>query len=219
MGAEVVQVSGLCPMDSKELAKISADTNLPICITHASVDRIKNDLDQLAEEHLEFGCKNMGIAMMPWEYQKDVDGLKRFIALLNSTAEKLKKYAMTIGYHNHTFEFKRIGNRVIMDILIEDTIPDVEFIPDTCWIRAGGHKPEDYIEKMTGRINTIHLKDYKRSFFKHTPKAAGEGILDFKSILAAAIRHGAINSVVELDHHRDPFLALEKSLKNIRILC
>lgn len=90
MGAEVVQVSQMCEIDSKKLGQISRDFDLPICITHSKVDRIKNDLDRLAEEHLDFGCKNIGIGMMPKEYRESKDGLLAFIDLLNETAEKLK---------------------------------------------------------------------------------------------------------------------------------
>jgi sugar phosphate isomerase/epimerase len=215
MGADVVQVSGMCPMDSKELARISTDTNLPICITHASVDRIKKDLDKLAEEHLDFACKNIGIGMMPREYQKDNDSISLFVEFLNTTAEKLKKFDMTIAYHNHDFEFTRFDGQIILDRLIDETIPEVEFIPDTCWIQAGGFKSEEYIEKMSGRINTIHLKDYRKIFFMHMPMAIGDGILDFKSIMASAEKHGVKNAVIELDSSLNPMRFMRKSMKRL----
>lgn len=216
MGADVVQVSGMAPMDSRELARISRDTELPICITHAPFSRLQTDLPRLAEEHLDFGCRHTGIGSMPKEYRGSEDGVRRFVDFLNETAGKLKEFGMTISYHNHDFEFRRVGGRLIMDILIEDTVPEVLFIPDTCWIHAGGQKYVDYAAKMSGRMNTVHLKDYRRRFFRHLPAAIGTGVLDFPPMLAASEIHGAQNAVIELDFSRDPFRDMEAGLKIIR---
>lgn len=217
MGAEVVQVSGMCKIDSRELAKISADTNLPICITHSPFERIKGDLDKLAEEHLIYGCKNIGIGMLPKEYdRKDLNSINKFIDCLNLTAEKLKKYGMTIAYHNHWFEFKKFGDKTMYDIMIENTVPEVQFIPDTFWIKVGGYDPIEYIKKLKGRIDTLHLKDYKKYLFLPVFKAIGDGNLDFKNILKESETAGVKNAVVELDIALNPYQALTKSIKYIK---
>ncbi|MFA6867050.1 MAG: TIM barrel protein [Clostridia bacterium] len=218
MGAEVVQVSGMCKMDSKKLNEISKEYNLPICITHSPIERIKNDLDNLANEHLDFGCKNIGIGMMPKCYRTGkLDDLKKFVELLNATAEKLSKYDMTIAYHNHWFEFKEVGGELMYDYLIDNTETKVQFIPDTFWIKVGGFEPNFYIEKLANRVNTLHLKDYKKTIIPIF-KPIGDGILDFKSILACAEKANIKNAVVELDISLKPFSNMEKSLKYLKTI-
>lgn len=216
MGAEVVQISHMCEISSKELAKISKDYDLPICITHASVERMKNDLGRLAEEHLDFGCKNMGIGMMPKEYRQNNEGVKKFIEFLNSIAESLKKYNMTIAYHNHNFEFKKYDERTIYDVMIDETIEEVQFIPDTFWIKVGGYDPNDYIKKLFGRINTLHLKDYMKILGVPVFRAIGLGNLDFSKIMVEAENSQVENAVIELDISPNPFKSVEKSLKYMK---
>ncbi|NLT19240.1 MAG: Xylose isomerase-like TIM barrel [Firmicutes bacterium ADurb.Bin080] len=212
MGAEVVQISHMCDIDSVELGKISKDNELPICITHSSVERIKNDLPRLAEEHLNFNCKNMGIGMMPGEYRGSNDGIKKFIELLNIVSENLKPYGMTIAYHNHNFEFKKLGEKTIYDVMIEETQKEVQFIPDTFWIKVGGYDPNDYIKKLSGRINTLHLKDYSKIFGVPVFRAIGLGTLDFKDIMGEAEAANVENAVIELDLSPNPYKSIRKSL-------
>jgi len=216
MGAEVVQVSGMCKIDSKKLGKISKDFELPICITHSPIDRIKNDLDRLANEHLDFGCKNIGIGMMSSEYRGSEDGLMKFIELLNDTAKKLEAYGMTIAYHNHHFEFKKYGEKTIYDIMIDETDKAVQFIPDTFWIKVGGYSPQEYIKKLSGRINTLHLKDYKKTLGLPVFRAVGKGIFDFVDILKVAEDTGVENAVVELDLSPNPYKSMEFSLNHLK---
>ncbi|MEG1791503.1 MAG: sugar phosphate isomerase/epimerase [Clostridia bacterium] len=219
LGAEVVQVSGMCPMDSRELNKISKETELPICITHSSFDRIVGDIDKLAEEHLTFNCKNIGIGMMPKKFRTgEAKDIFEFIEILNTAAEKLKAYDMKIAYHNHWFEFAKIDERIIMDMLIENTLPEVQFIPDTFWIKVGGFEPTQYLEKMVGRVDTLHLKDYKKGLLFSAFKPVGYGSLDFKSILACAENIGVKNAVVELDFALNPYKAMDKSLKYLKTI-
>lgn len=213
MGAEVVQLSGGCKLPAETFAKISKDYDLPICITHDPVDRIENDLDKLAEEHLIYGCKNMGVGMMPVKYRtgkkEDID---KFVFLLNYAAEKLKKYGMTVAYHNHWFEFNEIEGRLIYDKLISDTLPEVQFIPDTFWYKFKQIEPDFYIEKLSGRINTLHLKDYKKTLGVPVFRAVGRGIIDFGRVLKTAEAAGVENAVVELDLSPNPIESIKYSL-------
>lgn len=216
MGAETVQISAMCKTDAKEIASICRDTGLSVCGTHSPFKDIKNDLDRLAEEHLEFGCKTIGIGMLPSCYdKKNPMSVSCFVDFLNETAEKLKKYDMRVAYHNHWFEFKKVGDRLLYDVLIEDTVPEVAFIPDTFWIKVGGFEPVEYLNKLGDRAVILHLKDWKKVLGVPVFKPVGDGKLDFPKILEAAETNGTNYAVVELDVSRDPYGDLDKSLKYI----
>jgi sugar phosphate isomerase/epimerase len=96
--------------------------------------------------------------------------------------------------------------------MIEHTDPRVEFIPDTYWIRFAGKDIEEYLEKLKGRVNTLHLKDYKNKIFR----AVGKGTLDFKSILETAEKCGVQNAVVELDFSPNPYKSVEFSMNTLK---
>lgn len=119
---------------------------------------------------------------------------------------------MTIAYHNHWFEFDEIDGKVIYDYMIEHTDSRVQFIPDMYWIRFTGNDIEKYLEKLAGRVNTLHLKDYKNKIFR----AVGKGALDFKSILESAEKCGVKNAVAELDFSPNPYKSVEFSMKTLK---
>ena len=67
MGYDYAQFSG-APMSSEladMIARVSAQADLPIYLTHCPLDRVINDTEKLMEEHAKFGCTNIGIGGLP----------------------------------------------------------------------------------------------------------------------------------------------------------
>ena len=214
MGAEVVQIS--CTLgsdvDAKTLKSLSEQYSLPICVTHSPYMRITQDTEKLAEDHLTFGCKEIGLGMMPKEFRNNnFDRLDEFILAMNTASEKLKKYGITLAYHNHWFEFADVNGQTVFDKLIQNTA--LNFIPDTFWIKVGGYSPEEYLKKLDGRVNTLHLKDYKKALGVPVFRALGKGDLDFDKIINSAERIGVKYSVAELDFAPNPLKSTSESMK------
>ena len=220
-GAEVVQISGVdfTKIGVDFIANLAKESGLEICSTHSPYNRIVNDLDNLALEHLTLGCNEIGIGMMPNEFRKNKYAkLNDFIDSLNTASQKLEKYNISIAYHNHWFEFDKIDNETVYEKLINQTSTKVHFIPDTFWIKVGGEDPAEYIKKIDGRVQTLHLKDYKKTLGIPIFRALGKGTLDFKTILASAMDIGVQYSVVELDLSPDSFKSIEFSLKFLKTI-
>ena len=217
MGAEVVQLSatGGGSISPDVVKRVSDKYELPVCVTHDPWDRLTGDLDALVKEHRTFGCAGLGVGMMPKQYRTGKrEDIEAFIKELNAVAAKLKDNGMTVSYHNHWFEFDEIDGKKIYDMLIEGTT-DVLFIPDTFWMRVKGQDIEGYLAKLSGRIDTLHLKDYKKSCGLPVFRAVGKGVLDFESILKAAKAAGVKNCVAELDISPNPIKSTEFSMKTI----
>ncbi len=88
----------------------------------------------------------------------------------------------------------------IYDVLLELTDPKlVIFELDIAWITAAGKDPLAYFRNYPGRFEVWHMKDL-------TPEkqdaTLGEGIIDFKPILAEARTAGMKYWFVEQDHCR-----------------
>lgn len=217
--ADTVQVSGMCEIDWRELRKISDDNNLPVCITHVSYKKLVSDLDGVIRDHKILGCDAVGIGMMPLCFRGSDDKIKQFADFLNDTQKKLADSGLSMNYHNHSFEFRKMKNGItVYDYLIENTDRGVCFIPDTFWLAHAGQNPCDYLNRLTGRVNTMHLKDLKRVCALDTMRAVGDGTLPFGDILAAAEKAGCGNAVVELDYSSKPYEALKKSMDYIRTI-
>lgn len=96
----------------------------------------------------------------------------------------------------------------------------MQFIPDTYWIKFAGFEPEGYLDKLSARVSTLHLKDYRKTLGLPLFRALGKGVLDFGKIINCAQRNGVKNSVVELDFAPNPYKSVEfgmRYLNNLKI--
>lgn len=211
IGSDVVQVSGsdFLLSDPALLAKLSKEYDLGVCVTHSPFSRIVNDLDKLCEEHLSYGCTEIGIGAMPKEYRTK-DRLPEFLDIVNNAVDRAAAYGVTIAYHNHDFEKQIINGKMIFDHL-KDT--KVNFIPDSYWLRVCGFDVCEFLRSINGRANTLHLKDYKKLLFRSIYTTVGKGKLDFGAILKTAEEIGVKYSVVEIDVARDPIKSVTESMK------
>jgi sugar phosphate isomerase/epimerase len=124
------------------------------------------------------------------------DRWKRMGAELTDIGRKLKASGVGFGYHNHNYEFVKVGDRTGFDILVAESDPAfVSFELDVGWAAAAGQDPVALFQKHTGRYHGIHMKDIKASTAPNTalkmdPTEVGSGRLDWKAILPAAYKAG-----------------------------
>lgn len=221
IGYESVQVSGIGPIDPKELKKLIDEEGLSICATHISFDRMKNDLNNVINEHKLWNCKYVGVGSMPESYRVDKDGYKKFAEDASIIARKLADNGLSFIYHNHNFEFRKFDGITGMDILFNESDKEVfNFEIDTYWVQAGGGDPIEWIRKMKGRMDVVHFKDMVINSDKNQVMAeVGEGNLNWRGIIEACREIGAEWCPVEQDVcERDPFESVEISLKNLKKL-
>lgn len=162
LGVDVVQISAIGDFPAQQQAELVKKYDLDVCVTHKPWQRIINDLDNLIDEHIMLGCDQIGLGCMPGEYIKDLASVREFVRLANEAGKKMKEKGLTFAYHNHALEFARLEDgRTIMDVLIEETDPEVFFfIPDTYWIHMGGENEAEYLKKLKGRVKVCHFKDW-----------------------------------------------------------
>lgn len=205
--------------DVEAFAKAAKDAGVKIVGTHYSWDKIRNDIEGTVRVHEILGTKNVGIGGMPLEPRTDFDALMAFIDECNRVAAALKPYGCTFTYHNHSFEFVKIkDNKTVMDYLIEGFGDNITFVLDTYWVQHGGADIRRMIERLSGRIEIMHLKDM--AAVDPNTKApyitdVGSGNIDMKDIVATAEQHGVKYFVVEQDgnYEVDSMTSAEKSCR------
>lgn len=188
--------------------------------SHNSFDLIKNHAEEVMENHRLYGTRNIGIGSMPAEARVSADACREFIREFNKTAEIYAKNGFKLTYHNHNFEFLRIdGMKTIMDLLYEGFDPDTtSFVLDTCWVMAGCADVREWMEKLAGRIDILHLKDVNlteadgRKF--GTMTEVGHGNVYWKGVLDTAEQIGVKHYIVEQDNNfmdNNPFKSIRYS--------
>ena len=189
--------------DARAYAAAATEAGVEIVGTHYDWDKIRGNVEETVEIHKILGTTNVGIGGMPKEAREDHDALMQFIADFNAAADEYKKYGMKLTYHNHSFEFRKIkDNKTLMDCLIEGFNDNISFVLDTYWVQHGGADIRRLIERLSGRIDILHLKDMaawhpetKAPYYTQV----GDGNIDMKDIVAHAENHGVKYFVVEQD--------------------
>jgi sugar phosphate isomerase/epimerase len=220
LGYRAVQLSALGPIDTRELKRILDGEGLTVCATHEDFARLRDDLDAVAEEHaLLGGCKYVAIGGIPGDY-RNAEGYHRFAKEASEVGRKMKERGLVFGYHNHSFELEKFGEKTALEILYSESDPETFTAEiDTYWIQHGGGDPAWWIRRVAGRSPIVHLKDMAVSGGKPVMAEVGEGNLNWPAILDACREAGVEWYIVEQDTcQRDPFESLGISLRNLNAM-
>lgn len=217
MGYDAVQASALGKIDPKELAAIFQGEGLTCCATHVPLDRMTGDAQAVIEEHRLWGCRYTAVGGF-FPKNPTADDWRGFAQSYSEVARKFRGSGVEIGYHNHSHELARFGEKTALQILLDELDSSVWWEIDTYWIAHGGADPIQWISKVAGRIPCVHLKDMAITPERQQLMAeVGEGNLNWPGILQACRGAGVQWYIVEQDIcQRDPFESLEISLKNLK---
>lgn len=133
----------------------------------------------------------------------DADGWKRAAALLSAAGAKAAPLGLRVGYHNHSGEFKKHGERTALEILIaESDKATVDFQLDCYWAFKGGVDPLAFLKTHKDRIAQLHLKD--ASAAAGNPQVdLGKGTLDWRALISTGISQRVVNVTLDLDDPAD----------------
>jgi sugar phosphate isomerase/epimerase len=180
-------------------------------ITIPPMKNLRDNHQQLIDEAAEAGIPYLVCANTPIETMEDV---KESIGTLNKSSEAAKKAGLILAYHNHDKEFESLDGKVIYDLLLSETNPDLlKMELDLCWVTKAGVDPVELFKKHPGRFHLWHVKDLDKE--KKGPLPVGEGIIDFKRIFENAKVSGMKHFFVEHDMPADPFASITTSYKNL----
>lgn len=214
MGYDCIQTAReLKDISYKKFGELAKEAGLEICGSFDNFELMQNTPLAAAENHRELDTSIMGLSFRKYNTSEDVEST---LEEIKKAAENIYPYGFKFAYHNHSHEFAPYKNKTILDYFIEETPKEkVIFCLDTYWVHVAGYDVCEYIRKLSGRLDILHLKDY--GIENETPYTAaiGDGILNWDEIISAARKADVKYYVVEQDDCRgeDPFKALERSRK------
>ncbi|QAY67930.1 sugar phosphate isomerase/epimerase family protein [Paenibacillus protaetiae] len=219
MGYTSVQVSAMGSIQPATLRAICDELSLQIALTHTNADRIVNETEKVIEEHDILGCNYIGIGAMPDKY-RGLDWYGYFAHDFREAAGKIAKAGKLFMYHNHNFEFEKIGGKRLIERLIEDFSPEEMGITlDTYWVQAAGADVCEWIGKLKDRLHCVHLKDMEVRGTAQLMAPVMEGNMNFPAIMKALEQTNAKYALVEQDVcQTSPFECLQTSYNNLAAL-
>jgi len=103
------------------------------------------------------GCKYI---ICPGIHVGSLDEAYRAAETLNECGRKAKSVGMKYGYHNHSNDFHSYDGKMVIDVMIENTDPDlVTFELDAAWAWRAGVNAAEFISRHPGRFELIHVKE------------------------------------------------------------
>ena len=188
------------------------------------------NLDPTDEQLADVKKKGFQYAVIPYvpvPQRGDLAVMKRLAASFEKAGERARSHGLQLCYHNHAFEFEPMNGTMPLDILMGETKSDlVKLEMDIFWVTVAGHDPVELLNKYSGRVPLLHLKDkmkgvpakaqYNEKVPPETFKEIGSGSIDIPSVLLAADRAGVQHYFVEQDQTPDPIESLKQSYAYLR---
>jgi len=216
-------------MEPSEFKKLVSGLGMEILSSHTQVEAQGITLEnakKMAEDHAKLGVK---YCIQPWvvpEARTTVASFKKMVADWNKVGGIMKEHNIMFGYHNHNFEFKKLEGKVpYFDIFLAELDKNLVTMElDLFWATKAGQNPVEIIKKYPGRFQLFHMKDMytKEAPFFDTVGVkdfapVGEGVINFKDILAVKDIAGMKYMIVEQDQSRDGdfFGDIKKSITNL----
>lgn len=209
---------------AKELRAMITDAGLKVPSGHFDYAGLPDKLDYARE----LGVEYVVCPMLPENMRDSVDGFAHAAENFNQWGERAKSMGMRFGFHNHNYEFRKLGQTTGFDTLVAKTDPKlVCFEMDCYWITQAGQDPIAMLQRLGKRIRLLHLKDRKPGFppsQQLNPAAehfteVGNGSINWKAVLNLAQTYGVEHYFVEQDEsERPPIESLRISYSNLEAL-
>jgi len=173
------KIYGLAPADFKKrvdnLGMKCTSAHLGQAYTKEKEVEVMGWWDKAIEAHHELGVKYIVQPFMPVNEKSKLDDLKIYCDYFSRVGSKTAAAGIAFGYHNHTTEFRKIGDQVIFDYMLNNVSKKhVCFELDVYWCHEGGSDPAEYLKKYADQIRLTHIKDAK--------EIGASGKMDFKAI-------------------------------------
>lgn len=146
--------------------------------------------DQLIADHKAAGIDYI---VTPWSnVPATLAELDNYIKYQNAVGHKCAEAGVKYGYHNHSHEFQKVEDQVMLEYMIQNTDPDSVFYEmDVYWTMRGAASPVELFKKYPERFRLLHIKDHR--------EVGQSGMVGYDAIFNNAETAGTEGIVVEVE--------------------
>lgn len=219
-GFSHVELVGDHHLDLPTMQKMLKQYQLNVIASHVQLSNLESDREKVVAFNKGIGNSHI---VVPWieanERPTTQQGWIDYAMRLDRMGETLRNEGMTLSYHNHNFEMKKYDDMTALDLIMKYTHQNnLSLELDVAWAARGGQDPGSIITRYSGRIYAIHAKDnaaigIRDDEMNFTP--AGEGLLEWRSIISAGRSSGVEWYIVEHDAPKDPWTIITTSRHNL----
>jgi sugar phosphate isomerase/epimerase len=212
MGYREVEFAGYFGRRPEQIRDALTNLDLLAPSAHVDIEALGSTWSQTIDRAAVMGHRYLILAWIAPARRGSIDGWRRLGDQLNEAGELAARAGITIGYHNHDFEFAPVDGRLPYDVLLKATDPNLVTLElDLYWIIKAGGDPVAYFEKGQGRYSMVHVKDMDATPARGMTDP-GKGIIEFEKILPAAAAAGVRHWFIEHDQPADPLATARQGI-------
>jgi len=214
-GCDGVEFAGLHGNAAAQVRGWLDSIGLVAASMHTGLADLDTKIDSVLDDARTLGLSRV---VMPWvpapqskvEAQDVVSRVRRAAAWLNERG-------ISLGYHNHDFEFYALEDGSCMWDMV--TAAQELFIePDVGWIWFAGRDPVAQVAAIGGRVPLVHAKDFGGRTRPPVFCPVGTGAVPMEAAIRAAVAAGAEWLIAEQDQADDPMGAAAECVANLRAI-
>ena len=221
LGYEGIQFAGFYNTPAESVKNLLVENKTLVAGAHVGLPQLSHDeLERTFEYHHTIQNELIICPALPKEMRLTSNDYKKSAEVLNQIGEACKRSGFIFAYHNHDFEFQTFADQTGLELLFDNTDPElVKMELDCYWASFAGHDPLELIRNYKNRVVSLHIKDMKIENGKKTGTEIGHGLLDIKSLVEVGNEFGIEWFTVEQEEfERDPYESLTININNLKKL-
>lgn len=190
--------------------KLMAQSGLKVVSVHEDLGSILRNPEEIIKVTENFHTNYTVITGMHRFDYSDKEAVLKLAAQLNQAGKMLKKGGVSLLYHNHNCEFRKVEpGRTAYDLLMEMTDPEyVNFELDSYWPAEAGVDVPELMERVGTRMKLYHINDRGTrvtgpggQILKSDSMELGYGNMNLPKLVEIAKRNG-VDAVI-LESHKN----------------
>ena len=225
IGITNIELFGLENINTEEFKKIKEDFQISFKSSHFSFEALK-DTSNIIGKAKDLNVKHLIVPAPPIKGNSFEDQFSMNESEWVSFGKELSSYitvftneGLTLGYHNHSFEFIPLESQKLPIECVMDQNENLKFEIDIGWAIAGGADPKKWIERYSEKIVACHLKDFfdsENNMLDHENQTTvGSGFINWKDIISDMHKTNCELFILEHDDPKDYKNYITDSMNNL----
>jgi len=226
-GVSNLELFGLESMNIDEFKNMMESNSITSHSTHVGFEALQ-DTKNILERAKKLNIKHVIVPAPPAKQNGDFrntfdmneEEWVDFGKELSSYVSQFEDEGLTLGYHNHSYEFITLPSGKFPIECMMDQNENLKFEIDLGWAVAGGANPKIWIEKYSNKIIACHLKDFyskEKNMLDHDNQSAiGDGFIDWGDLISSVNQTKCELYVLEHDDPKDYKEYIARSLENLK---
>ena len=208
-----IELFGLESLNIEEFKVMMESSNISSKSTHVGFESLK-DSANIIERAKKINIQHVIVPAPPArgdnfkdQFSMNEEEWTEFGKNLSSHVSRFEDSGLTLGYHNHSYEFIPLrSGKLPIECMMENN-ENLKFEIDLGWAIAGGVDQKPWIEKYSKKFIACHLKDFfdkDKDMLDHDNQSpVGEGFVDWKEIMDSIKQTNCELFILEHDDPKD----------------